>query len=151
MSQNFIYFVKLDYIEYDSRVKQVLVGGNRRRGRPASTKGALEFQDSDEQDDENEQSSQKTNKRGPKKALLIESEISSEESDYDIFNDDHVQKVQKSIKQKTLSNQTTVASTSQATNNTTNGKSVIAPICPKCGSQMKKKNGYYCINKCKKN
>ena len=42
---------KMDYLiknGYDSRVKAISIGANRRRGRPSKTKGALEYQDSDQ-------------------------------------------------------------------------------------------------------
>ena len=39
---------KMDYFGYDSKVKAIPIGANRRRGRPSKTKGALEYQDSDQ-------------------------------------------------------------------------------------------------------
>ena len=39
---------KMDYFGYDSKVKAISIGANRRRGRPSKTKGALEYQDSDQ-------------------------------------------------------------------------------------------------------
>ena len=40
---------RMDYLIYDSKVRSVPLGANRRRGRPAKTKGALEYQPCEEQ------------------------------------------------------------------------------------------------------
>ena len=88
----------MDYFGYDSKVKAISIGANRRRGRPSKTKGALEYQDSDQDilsgvsDIESEPEYVKAKSKCRKKKSIAKDSELSEESDYDIFYGDQVKK-----------------------------------------------------------
>ena len=136
---------RLDFITYDSKVRSIPLGRNRRRGRPSSTKGALEYQPCEEQgvfsadsDNENEQEEKSIKKKGRKKKKKQEDTTDeSEESDFDIFAD------------------TNVACTSKKANKACTSKSIPSneenePTCQKCNSKMAKKRFFYCPKGCSK-
>ena len=148
---------RLGFITYDSKVRQIPVGRNRQRGRPKNTARALEIQPSEEQgvfsadsesgvDESNDASKKKRGRK--KKASKKESDDSDEsnESDFDIFDDAQVRCEIKSTK-------VAKSKTSQAPSKPQPPPPSIInnpPNCPTCNIQMKKKNGFYCPNKCKK-
>ena len=108
----------MDYFGYDSKVKAISIGANRRRGRPSKTKGALEYQDSDQvifsgvSDIESEPKYVKAKSKGREKKIIAKDSDLSEESDYEIFNDDQVKKT--ILKSKKLGTKTTPATSPQA-------------------------------------
>ena len=110
----------MDYLiknGYDSRVKAISIGANRRRGRPSKTKGALEYQDSDQDilsgvsDIESEPQYVKAKSKCRKKKSIAKDSDLSEESDYDIFYGDQVKKT--ILKSKKLGTITTPATSAQ--------------------------------------
>jgi hypothetical protein len=144
---------RLDYITYDSKVQSIPIGRNRVRGRPSSTKGALEYQPCEEQgvfsadsDNENEQQEKSIKKKGRKKKKKQEDTTDeSEESDFDIF-DPNVACTSKQANKACTSKQPDKASTSKSiTSNDEND-----PICQKCNSKMTKKRFFYCPKGCSK-
>ena len=135
---------RLKYFEYESRVKEIPIGANRRRGAPGKTKNVLTFQPSDEQnvlsaDSEPESDVNESDvvvakvKRGRKKAAKVDSE-SSEESDLELFKDAPVRRERRSG----TSSKTPISSKSTTNNNS----------CESCGKQLVKKRGYYCPSGC---
>jgi hypothetical protein len=139
---------RLDYITYDSKVRSLLLGRNRRRGVPSSATGALEYQPCEEQgvfsadsDKENEQEENIIKKKGrKKKKKQEETSDESEESDFDIFDDKNVNKTQanKACTSKSISN------------NKITSNEESEPICQKCNSKMAKKRFFYCPKGCSK-
>jgi hypothetical protein len=96
---------QLKYIDYDSRVLSVPIGYNRGKGQPTKTKGALDYQ-ADEQrvysgdlDLDITFGTQKAKLKGRKQKRKIDDDASSE-SDFDIFNEEEVKSVKKSLKKQ---------------------------------------------------
>ena len=82
---------RLNYLSYDSKVQSVPIGQNRRRGRPGKTKGALEYQPTDEQFIFSECDSEKDldlpkPKKGRKKKVINNTDCESSD-DFDLLDD----------------------------------------------------------------
>ena len=114
---------RLNYIEYDSKVRVVPVGGNRRRGRPKKTKGAFEFRPSDEH-----------------QCIFSHSESESEECSSKKPKERKKSSTSK-IHQKSTTKPVASAPTSSAAADAATSTPPIVnsfPMCPTCNVQMKK-------------
>ena len=109
--------------------------------------------DSDSGGSSTAEKTKKTKTKGRKKKVVDASSDSSDE-EYDILNDAHVRSARKQIRaSKNVPNAVrTSKNSSKSTPATTSASTSTskAPICAKCNAPMKKKNGFYCPNKCKK-
>jgi hypothetical protein len=148
---------RLGHITYDSKVRQIPIGQNRRRGRPKDTVSALEIQPSEEQgvfsaDSESDldESQEITKKKGRKKKVTTKDSDESDESnesDFDIFDDE---KVRREIKSTKVAKSKTLQTSSNTQPPPPPSNTNNPPNCPTCNNPMKKKKGFYCPNKCNK-
>ena len=138
---------RLNLFSYESRVRNVPIGANRRRGKPGKTKGALVLQPSEivetifsGSESEQEQATAK-NKRGAKsKKDKNESNSDSEESDFDIFASTSPIKAKKSVATSKRKASSTKATTSTNTTKEVASKKANTKKGPKTNS--KKSTGF---------